>query len=283
MLGEREDALRAVEARHATELAAVQAREAALEKDLSAARAEALERTTALEESLRRADQAAEVQAESLRIAIERADTMAAQQAARDVTMAGLQQQLDALRAVEDKAREGAALHDSQLRQIAELKASLEAEQAQGRDLAQQLKQATERIERLESEAHASAALLGNLQQNMERLGREDTGSRPALKEALPENVVRVLVRQEGGANVMYPIGRHTTVGRTPDNDIQIDTTYISRHHAVLLSGPDGCIVEDLNSTNGVLVNGRRVARQLLHDGDSVTIGKTEFRYQQRS
>ena len=51
--------------------------------------------------------------------------------------------------------------------------------------------------------------------------------------------------------------------------------TSISRHHAVLLSSPDHCIVEDLNSTNGVLVNGRRVSRQILHDGDTVTVGKT--------
>jgi pSer/pThr/pTyr-binding forkhead associated (FHA) protein len=51
----------------------------------------------------------------------------------------------------------------------------------------------------------------------------------------------------------------------------------------VLLSSADNCIVEDLNSTNGVLVNGRRVGRQILHDGDTVKVGKTEFRYQQRS
>lgn len=283
LLGEGEAALQSAEARHAAELASVQARESALERDLTAARADAAQRIAALEESLRRADQAAEVQAESLRIAVERADALAATVAARDAGIAEQQQQLDALRAVEDKARLGAASHDAQVQQIAALQGSLDAEQAHVRELTQQLRLASERLGRLESEAHASAALLGNLQQNMERLGRDDTGSRPALREATFENVVRVLVRQEGGADVMYPIGRHTTIGRTAENDIQIDTTYISRHHAVLLSGPDACIVEDLNSTNGVLVNGRRVGRQVLHDGDTLTIGKTEFRYQQRS
>lgn len=94
---------------------------------------------------------------------------------------------------------------------------------------------------------------------------------------------LRVLVRKEGGTEVVYPLGRHTTIGRTPDNDIQVDTTCVSRHHAVLLSGLDHCIVEDLNSTNGLQVNGQRVGRQLLHDGDIVTIGKTHFRYQTRS
>lgn len=283
LLGESEAALQSVESRHAAELAAVAAREGALEKELAAARADATQRLAALEESLRRADQAAEVQTETLRIASERTHSLVSQLAAREASMAELQQQLEALRAVEDKARLGAATYDSQVQKIAALQGSLDDAQASVRELQQRLRLATERVERLESEAHASAALLGNLQQNMERLGRDDTGSRPALKEAALENIVRVLIRQEGGADVMYPIGRHTTVGRTPDNDIQIDTTYISRHHAVLLSSADGCIVEDLNSTNGVLVNGRRVGRQALHDGDTVTIGKTEFRYQQRS
>jgi hypothetical protein len=96
-------------------------------------------------------------------------------------------------------------------------------------------------------------------------------------------NVLRVLVREENGSELVYPLGRHTTIGRTPDNDIQVDASWISRHHAVLLAGMDHCIVEDLNSTNGLMVNGHRVSRQVLHDGDTVTIGKTHFRYQQRA
>ncbi len=120
----------------------------------------------------------------------------------------------------------------------------------------------------------------------MERLGRDDTGTRPGLTRTDAESGRR------SGARADPPGGRRrgdvsarqrTTIGRTPDNDIQIDTTYISRHHAVLLSNADDCIVEDLNSTNGVLVNGRRVGRQVLRDGDTLTVGKTEFSYQQRS
>jgi pSer/pThr/pTyr-binding forkhead associated (FHA) protein len=124
---------------------------------------------------------------------------------------------------------------------------------------------------------------MGNLQLSMQRLGRDDTGTRPAPPPAPALSVLRVLIRQEGGSDVVYPLGRRTSIGRTPDNDIQVDASWISRHHAVLLSSADNCIVEDLNSTNGVLVNGRRVGRQILHDGDTVKVGKTEFRYQQRS
>jgi hypothetical protein len=108
--------------------------------------------------------------------------------------------------------------------------------------------------------------------------------SQTAAAPALPlGTVLRVLVRLEGDTEVVYPLGRHTTIGRTPDNDIQVNATFVSRHHAVLLAGTDHCIVEDLNSTNGLLVNGQRTGRQVLHDGDTVTIGKTHFRYQQRS
>ncbi len=143
---------------------------------------------------------------------------------------------------------------------------------------------AEEHINRLESEAHASAALLGNLQVNVDRLARDDTGSRPVLRVVpATETAQRVLIRQVDGVDIEYPLGRRTTIGRTPDNDIQVDTTFISRHHAVLLSNPDQCVVEDLNSTNGVMINGRPVNRHPLRDGDTLTIGKSEFRYQQRA
>jgi len=47
----------------------------------------------------------------------------------------------------------------------------------------------------------------------------------------------------------------------------------------VVLVSSRHTIIEDLKSTNGIRVNGRRVSRQLLHDGDLVTIGKSDFRY----
>ncbi|MDP9066541.1 MAG: FHA domain-containing protein, partial [Pseudomonadota bacterium] len=45
----------------------------------------------------------------------------------------------------------------------------------------------------------------------------------------------------------------------------------------VLMSSRD-VTIEDLNSTNGVLVNGRKISRQLLHDMDVVTIGEAQFK-----
>lgn len=283
LLGESEQALHAAEAGHAEQLITVQTRVTAMESELAAARTESAQRIAALEDAARRADELQHSTLRELAAANEKAAALAAELSARGAVISQLQSQLEELRAVEEKARKGAAAYEEQLRQIQSLEEELDQAQHSGGEIAQQLRISLDRIQRLESEAHAGAALLGNLQQNIERLGRDDTGARPALKETTLDVGVRVLIRQEGGADVVYPLGRRTTIGRTVENDIQIDTSYVSRHHAVLLSSGDHCIVEDLHSTNGVLVNGRRVGRQILQDGDTVTVGKTEFKYQQRS
>ncbi len=89
----------------------------------------------------------------------------------------------------------------------------------------------------------------------------------------------RLLVRTEGDAGIVHVLGRRTTIGRISANDLSIDADFISRHHAVVLVTDTETVVEDLNSTNGVFVNNVRVARHPLHEGDLLTIGKTNFRY----
>ena len=89
----------------------------------------------------------------------------------------------------------------------------------------------------------------------------------------------RLLVRTEGDAGIVHVLGRRTTIGRTPDNDLRIEAEFISRHHAVVLVGAERTVVEDLNSTNGVFVNDVKVTRHELSEGDLVTIGQTSFRY----
>ena len=260
-LDEQDARLAQANAQHAEQLAATEARGSLSQSEVEARSAKLLAdaqaRSTALQTELDAARVAAESRAaaleESLRVALAANETVGATLQAQQLQNQALKEQLGA--------------------------ASTKAER-----VAHDLHVAEEHISRLESEAHASAALLGNLQVNVDRLARDDTGSRPVLRVVpTTEPAQRVLIRQVDGVDVEYPLGKRTTIGRTPDNDIQVDTTFISRHHAVLLSNPDQCVVEDLNSTNGVMINGRPVNRQALHDGDTLTIGKSEFRYQQRS
>jgi pSer/pThr/pTyr-binding forkhead associated (FHA) protein len=62
-------------------------------------------------------------------------------------------------------------------------------------------------------------------------------------------------------------------IGRAEDADIYIPAPSVSRQHARLLFLHGREIIEDLNSTNGILVNGVRVARCVLQDNDIIKIG----------
>ncbi len=68
-------------------------------------------------------------------------------------------------------------------------------------------------------------------------------------------------------------------IGRTPDNDLQIDSKFISRHHCQIVTQTNACVVEDLNSTNGIFVQSKRVRRHNLNDGDVVQVGEHEIMY----
>jgi hypothetical protein len=128
-------------------------------------------------------------------------------------------------------------------------------------------------IRRLERNASTNANALGRLQTSIERLG-----SGPAPSAAPASEFIAELVRLDGDQHTAYPLARRTRIGRTPGCELQIDSQSVSRNHAMLLKGARALIVEDLNSTNGVLVNGRKVSRQALSDGDVLTIGETQFR-----
>ncbi|MBV9316271.1 MAG: FHA domain-containing protein, partial [Gammaproteobacteria bacterium] len=97
--------------------------------------------------------------------------------------------------------------------------------------------------------------------------------------EPVPDGATRLLIHSDDGREVVHVLGRKTSIGRTPDNDLQLDAKFISRHHAVILVGPVNTVIEDLNSTNGVQVNGRRITRQTLRDGDHITIGRAQYRF----
>ncbi len=64
------------------------------------------------------------------------------------------------------------------------------------------------------------------------------------------------------------------TIGRLPDNLIQVDNLAVSGHHAKIYWDVDHYVLEDNNSLNGTFVNNRRISKAVLKDGDEVLIGK---------
>ncbi|MGQ5524759.1 FHA domain-containing protein [Chitinimonas sp. PSY-7] len=69
-------------------------------------------------------------------------------------------------------------------------------------------------------------------------------------------------------------------IGRKPHNDLQIDNLAVSGEHARLSIIGQDLFIDDLDSTNGTMVNGKPIQRQLLQDNDVVEIGKYRLKYQ---
>jgi chromosome segregation ATPase len=131
-------------------------------------------------------------------------------------------------------------------------------------------------IRRLERSESNNANALGRIQTSMERLG---SVAAPAANVAAAPEWTPELIRIDGDRSISHALGRRTRIGRAPGCELHIDSTSVSRHHALILAGTREAIIEDLNSTNGVILNGRKVTRQVLNDGDIVTIGEIQFRY----
>jgi chromosome segregation ATPase len=131
-------------------------------------------------------------------------------------------------------------------------------------------------IRRLERSESNNANALGRIQTSMERLGSSVVpgANGSAAPEWSPE-----LIRIDGDRSISHALGRRTRIGRAPGCELHIDSSSVSRHHALILAGTREAIIEDLNSTNGVILNGRRVTRQVLNDGDILTLGDIQFRY----
>ncbi len=74
--------------------------------------------------------------------------------------------------------------------------------------------------------------------------------------------------------------GGTVTIGRQPDNYFRIDNPAVSGHHAKVYAEGDHYVIEDSESFNGTYVNGQRISKVVLRDGDNATIGKhtIEFR-----
>src|SRR5438046_10305023 len=70
---------------------------------------------------------------------------------------------------------------------------------------------------------------------------------------------------------------RRVVLGRSRECDIQVEDANVSRRHAELRQEGTGYWIVDLDSTNGIEVNGKRVKRAKLEAGDTVTVGSTDL------
>ena len=69
------------------------------------------------------------------------------------------------------------------------------------------------------------------------------------------------------------------TIGRKPHNDIQIDNLAISGEHSAIVTILNDSFLEDLNSTNGTMVNGQQIKKHFLQNGDVIELGKYKLKF----
>jgi pSer/pThr/pTyr-binding forkhead associated (FHA) protein len=89
-----------------------------------------------------------------------------------------------------------------------------------------------------------------------------------------------VLIHEDGHAQPVELISGEQTLGRAADNQLQIIDTTVSAHHARIYTYFYVSYIEDLQSTNGTFVNGKRITKQLLKPGDVVHLGSYPLRFE---
>jgi FHA domain-containing protein len=96
--------------------------------------------------------------------------------------------------------------------------------------------------------------------------------------EAPPPETARALLVGEGRRTVLS--GDLVVVGRSRDCDLVIDDPNVSRRHAEVRREDGGWVIADLGSTNGLKVNGRRVAEATLQPGDEISLGLSRLSFE---
>jgi hypothetical protein len=92
----------------------------------------------------------------------------------------------------------------------------------------------------------------------------------------------RLVIQKGEGVGKDHALGGECVVGRHSSANFTIDDGLISRRHFRVFPEGGGWTLEDLGSTNGTLVNGRKVGRIALADGDIVSAGNTEMLFRQK-
>lgn len=104
-----------------------------------------------------------------------------------------------------------------------------------------------------------------------------DVVDSPAREDAV------LIVREGGGLQKgeRYDLFGGLSIGRSPDADVRIEDRYASGIHARVFGRGGAYWVEDMNSTNGTLLNSAELHGEAgIDDGDLIRIGDTEFRFE---
>jgi hypothetical protein len=114
------------------------------------------------------------------------------------------------------------------------------------------------------------------------RQGAKPKGSFPRDANQAPDAPPNgyLIVSRGGKVLSRVTLRQHTLIGRSEHNDLCLPSPYLSRHHAVIVGTPEGYYLMDLNSSNGISLNGRRIERAALCDEDVLGLGPFRLKVQ---
>src|SRR5262245_49996268 len=92
--------------------------------------------------------------------------------------------------------------------------------------------------------------------------------------------MAKLILSLEGSVIREVPLDKErVTIGRKPQNDVQIENLAVSGEHACIVTILNDSFLEDLGSTNGTLVNGNPIKKHILQNNDVIEIGKYKLKY----
>lgn len=151
-----------------------------------------------------------------------------------------------------------------------------EKARVRAKQLTQEIFRRDHKIEELQADLAVHTEALAAIRRDVNRIGEK-------AAQPVAEDVEWLLEPIEHAGEMLRLTGSMLTIGRTAENDIALASKMVSRHHARLLIGPTGIIVEDAGSTNGCFVNGEQVKQHLMHDGDVLELGDLRYRLRLRA
>src|SRR5262249_26186913 len=114
------------------------------------------------------------------------------------------------------------------------------------------------------------------------RRARSAPAQKPGSSGSMPVALPTLVLVGRGGKQVRLG-APCTVVGRSPECDLVLKSSDVSKRHCRILLGNAEAVVEDLGSVNGTLVNGKEVRRAVLADGDELDVAGHVFRVQLRA
>lgn len=108
-----------------------------------------------------------------------------------------------------------------------------------------------------------------------------DDGNEDNTADSTATTTARLTLKKSAKVVAEYDLNQSShIIGRAYDCDINVDSRYFSRHHAIISKDKVGWSISDLNSTNGIYVNGSAIPVRQLEDGDVIEVGAHQLIFQ---